>query len=595
MKNKFHLTFIAILGFLFQAGMLLAQDGSSNPSEKEKKGLGIQFNGLGRTILNNTTLKGDILKSDTVTPEKLTDGEFLLDVALNAQPNENTEVQGILRLRNEFGGFFGAGVTTEVRELWARGVIANAIKYRVGDFDYVMTPYTFFNPDEEGMVNEPSVFQPQKEVIYYEQFYQEGNTRRLQGANLDFGLEFPVVLDEMQLSGFIARIRPTDFFTTPSRFVGGGRLGVSTLTLNDSLGLKGELGFNLSHTWDDLQSGNATSGIRNMVWSVDFDLTAYDKENIGVHIIGEAGRSSLEFKEDSVSIFDEGDSFLEAGVSVHLKPSTLRLSATYVDIGPDFFSTDAQSKRVDFGRNKTFFNRIGNDRGLRQPSLFDLGRDRALYTFQLSDRLMDYDPRYANVMPYGNATPNRSGLKFRVNYGGTNSPIEAEVAAALLKEIRGQGTFELKNFRQIRAKANLNFHQMMEWEKTLRLTLGLQNEQTDRGGADVEMVDFRSNLLEVGIEAELFTRFDLLLGGKFLTASGREYIPLVQEFNDIRDFPAPYVVDDSESLVGAGLRYRFKDDVYLTLQYQQFNFSRKNDAANDYGINQVFVIYSMDF
>jgi hypothetical protein len=123
----------------------------------------------------------------------------------------------------------------------------------------------------------------------------------------------------------------------------------------------------------------------------------------------------------------------------------------------------------------------------------------------------------------------------------------------------------------------------------------LQNEQTDRGGVEVENVDFSSNLLEVGIEAELFTRFDLLLGGKFLAAEGREYIPQILQYNDVLDFPAPYVVDETESLIGAGLRYRFKEDVFLTLQYQQFSLSRENDAANDYDINQFYVLYSMDF
>lgn len=595
MKNNLLslLSFFMLLSF--PIGNLHAQDGSSRPNQEEKKGLGIQFNGLGRAILNNTNLEGEITETDTVSPKKLSDGEFLLDVALNAQPNEDTEVQGILRIRNEFGGFFGAGVTTEVRELWARGVIAKAIKYRVGDFDHVMTPYTFFLADEEGMVNEPTVFQPQKDVINYEQFYTDDNTRRLQGANLDFGLEFPVLIDEADLSGFIARLRPTDFLNTPSRFVGGGRLGLSTLTLNDSLGLRAKAGFNLSHTWDDLNSGDATSGIRNMVWSVDFDITVMDKENLGIHVIGEAGRSSLEFKEDSISVFDEGDSFLEAGVSVELKPSKLTFTAKYIDIGPDFFSTGAQSKRVDFSRNRTFFNRIGNDRLLRTPSLFDLSRDRAMYTFQLSDRLMAYDPRYANVMPYGDATPNRAGLKLGVDYGDSNSPIEASLNVALLEEIRGQGTFELKSFRQVRAMANVNLHNMLELEKNLRVTLGLQNEQTDRSGQEVENIDFSSNLLEIGIEAELFSRCDLLLGGKFLAAEGREYIPLIQEYNDVLDFPAPYDIDETESLIGAGLRYRFKDNVYLTVQYHQFSLSRENDAANDYEINQFFVNYNMEF
>lgn len=595
MKNILTTLKFVVCFLLLSASTAWAQDGSSLPSAGEESKQIVQFNGLGRTILNNTGIDGNVLESDSTTARNLTDGEFLLDLAINAQPNANTEVQGILRLRNEFGGFFGAGVTVEIRELWARGLIANAIRYRVGDFDHEMTPYTFFNPDEEGMVNEPAIFQPQKDVIDYEQFYQNGNSRRLQGANLDFGLGFPSVLNEANIKGFIGRLRGTDFFTTPSRFVTGGQLDFSTQTFNDSLGLKADFGFNLSHTFDDLQSGEATSGIRNMVWSVDFDVTVLDKDNLGIHLLGEAGRSSLEFREDSVSVFDEGDSFLEVGIAVDLKPSKLRLSATYLDIGPDFFSTGAQSKRVDFERNKTFFNRVGPDRQFRMPTLFDLGRDRALYTYQLSDRLMAYDPRYANTMPYGNATPNRSGLQFGVDYGDEESAVEAGVTASFLQEIRGQGTFELKDFRLIRGFANVNAHHWMDWDKKLRLTLGLQNEQTSRAGVEIEQVDLTSTLLEVGLEAELFTRFELLLGGKFLTAEGSDYIPVIEEFNDVRDFPGRYVVDDTESLIGAGLRYQFKEDVFLTLQYQQFSFERATETDNAYDLQQFFVLYQMEF
>ena len=92
------------------------------------------------------------------------------------------------------------------------------------------------------------------------------------------------------------------------------------------------------------------------------------------------------------------------------------------------------------------------------PSLFDITRDRALYTFQLSDRLMAYDPRYSNTMPYGTATPNRRGVRFGIDYGEQNDKIEANLGGAFMKEIRGQGTFELKDFTLLRAAANFNIH-----------------------------------------------------------------------------------------------------------------------------------------
>ena len=595
---KIHLPFFLIVLFLFTGlgTTLQAQDGSSLPSRDdastERK---VQFNGLGRTILSSTAIDGALLDSDSTTARNLTDGEFLLDVAINAQPNDKTEVQGILRLRNEFGGFFGAGVTVEIRELWARGLIGNTVRYRVGDFDHVMTPFTLYNPDEEGTINEPTIFQPQKDVIEYEQFYGDGNTRRLQGATLDFGLAFPVILQEMKADAFIARIRGTDFISTPTRFVGGGQLDFSTRRLQDSTGLQADFGINWSNVWDDLQSGNATNGIRNGVISLDFDVDVFENEQLSVHLIGELGQSRLAQREAEKTTAEEDDTFLNAGVNVQLKKSKLGIRAAYLDVGPDFYSIGAQSKRVDFNRNKTFYNRIGNDRRFRTPTLFDLSRDRALYTFQLSDELMAYDPRYANVMPYGLATANRTGLQLGVSYGDADDPFDVDLSVAMLDEIRGQGTFELKSFMQIRLAADVHLNRLLDWKKTSLLTIGLQREQTDRAGVEVEQVDLTSTLLEVGLEAEVFNRFDVLLGAKMLSAEGREYVPEIENFNDVADFPELYLADDQESLIGAGIRYRFREDIYLTIQYQQYSLQRALDPTNDYDLRQIFAQYNMEF
>jgi hypothetical protein len=592
---KYILLPLLFIGLLAIPTGIFAQDGSAKASEKEEEGPKLRFNGLGRTILSNTGIDGDILEADSSTIESLTDGEFLLDLAINATPNDKTEVQTILRLRNEFGGFFGSGISVEVRELWARGIIANAIKYRVGDMDEVMTPYTLFMPDEEGFVNEPAAFQPLKEVIGYENFYTENNTRRLQGAKLNFGLDFTNVLRDMDVNAFIARIRGTDFFTTPTRFISGGHAKFSTATLSDSLGMKADFGFNVVHTFDDLQSGAATSGIRNTVYTFDFDVRLLNKRNYALHIIGETGQSDLEFKEDSVSVFSEDDSFLEVGAKLKLKPQKISISASFVDIGPDFFSIGAQSRRVNLNADKTYYNRIGLDRNVRMPSLFDLTRDRALYSFQLFDRLMPYDPRYSNTQPYGDATPNRRGLRLGLEYGDQDDAINLNVNAALMEEIRGQGTFELKSYTLLRAIADVNIDKWLEWENDLKLTLGYQYETASRGGEEIEQVDLTSNLIDLGLEAELFANFDLLLGAKLLTAEGNDYVPLIEEFNDVKDFPSRFVADDTENLIAAGLKYTFKEGIYLTLQYQSFQSTLGADNPNDYNLNQVFVLYNMNF
>ncbi len=575
--------------------LLMAQDGSAKPTETEEEKKLVRFNGLGRTGLSETQIGGNVLENDTSTIRSLTDGEFLLDLKINATPNDKTEVQSILRLRNEFGGFFGAGMSVEVRELWARGIIADAVKYRVGDMDKKMTPYTLFMPQEEGIVNNPTAFLPQQEVIYYEQFYTGDNTRRLQGANFDFGLTFTQGIDEMDVSAFIARIRGTDFFTTPSRFISGSQIQFKTQELLESSHTRLDFGFNAAYTFDDLKSGLATSGIRNTVYTANYNLTAYENDKMSFHVLGESGFSMLEQKDDSATYLKKEDYFLDIGIMARLKPQKISITASFVDIGPDFFSIGAQSKRVEFDASKSFYNRIGTNDIIRTPSLFDLTRDRALYTFSLSDRLMPYDPRFSNTMPYGLATPNRTGVRSTIEYGESEDVLTAKADLAYLNELRGQGTTQLKNFKLARLSSNVNINKLIEWQKKLRITLGYQFEETSRDGLDLERVKLRSNLIEAGIESELFANFDLILGAKLLGARGRDYIPRIDEFNEVRDFPGLSSYMDEETLYAGGVKYTFKKGIYLTLQYHHFNSKMGTNNPNDYSFSQVFALYTMNF
>ena len=81
-------------------------------------------------------------------------------------------------------------------------------------------------------------------------------------------------IDEMDVTGFISRIRGTDFFTTPTRFVGGGHINLLRES-QDSMGFDAAVGLNYINTWDDLRSGEANTGIRNAVYTIDFDFTVF--------------------------------------------------------------------------------------------------------------------------------------------------------------------------------------------------------------------------------------------------------------------------------------------------------------------------------
>ena len=579
----------------------LAQTTGGPPDDEA--GPGVRFNGLGRAYIQQADLGGDVLDGDTTTAQTLADGEFVLDLAVAAQPNRATEVQGVVRLRNEFGGFFGAGVTVEVRELWARGVLGSAVEYRVGDMDYALTPFTVYLPEADGVVNPAEAFEPLRERIAYEEFYTGRNTRRLQGARVDFGLGFDQAVETADVRGFIARLRPTDFQNTPNRLIGGGRIGVTSVPLGP-LASQLTAGVNLASTWDDLDSGDAREGIRNHVVTFDGALAILTDPGFSLALTGEGGYSIARFAEiqeidgedvEVDSLLRETDSFFEAGLRARLASGEVNAAAHFVNVGPDFFSVSAQSKRVDYTRALGQFNRVGNARLRRAIGLYDLSRDPGVYAFRPQQQLMRYDPRYGNVLPYGRATPNRRGLRVEADWTPEAGPFTTNLLIAALREIRGQGTEELKRFFLAQVGVDVPLAPLVGYARGLDLSLGVQAESTSRDGSEFETVDLTSFMLEAGVAAEVYDRLDVLLGAKARSSSGSDYVPQIENFNDVRDFPARFATDDGESLLAGGLRYRFGDDVYLTLQYQRYAYAADDAPEADYAIGQVFALYRMLF
>ena len=88
-------------------------------------------------------------------------------------------------------------------------------------------------------------------------------------------------------------------------------------------------------------------------------------------LVGEAGRSTVDRRtlfedattdqDSTATLIDESDTFVEVGLAADLGLRGVNVSALFVNVGPDFYSAAAQSKRVDYTRALESYNRIGND------------------------------------------------------------------------------------------------------------------------------------------------------------------------------------------------------------------------------------------
>ena len=176
----------------------------------------VDFIGGARSYMSNSQLSVQDSLPDTTTLKRNTGGYALIDLGVNIRPNDKTEIMGMFRIRNEYGGFWGAGVSFDVRQLWLKGIIGNVVRYQLGDLNLKQTPFTLHNNRFQLLDSMPSVFQLQQNIISYEKFYTN-NTWRQQGANVDMGLSFNKYIQSMDVNAYITRLRATDFNAIPDR------------------------------------------------------------------------------------------------------------------------------------------------------------------------------------------------------------------------------------------------------------------------------------------------------------------------------------------------------------------------------------------
>ena len=171
----------------------------------------VWFDGASRSFFSRDAL-GESDAPDTTSARNLSEGYNLLDLNAHIAPAENLEVFAQLRVRNSFGGFFGAGTSVNVRQLRASGVIKNKVRFGVGDLYLKQSRFTLFNPDEDLFRGEGDAFRAYRDIVRYENFY-EGNRWRLQGLQTDFSMQFDRAIRTLEFDAFMTRPRGSESLT----------------------------------------------------------------------------------------------------------------------------------------------------------------------------------------------------------------------------------------------------------------------------------------------------------------------------------------------------------------------------------------------
>jgi hypothetical protein len=547
-----------------------------------------QVNGAGRAFLFSNEL--DIDKAiDTTTAKKANYGHTLLDLGFSIFPNNNTEIISIFRIRNELGGFWGGGTSFNVRQLSLKGVAGNKVKYELGDIDLKMTPYTLFNSIEEGVINESDVFAVRREISYYDMFYNKDNSWRMQGAKVDFGLNFSKSIKTIDFRGFITRQRATDGILIPERLYGGG---VVNIVKNENL----QIGFNSINLFDLTGTIQDSIQFSNSVHTTTLNYKRKATNNLEVGLKSEAGISNSNYN-NYLDVFvpeKNNDWFYDAALTGNFKKQNIQVNLGYKDVGADFISPGAQTKRINFARTPSLYQQFTNDFIARPLSYLDFVNGNSENSYRITEQLMAYNVAYNNTNPYGQATPNRRGIYLEATSNDSTKFRRKFLSVASLSESRGSGTNLKKNFLVVRGGTDVFVNDFYNWKREVKINLGFQYESTNRKGQEFEEINLNSTFLDAGIAIEMISSLRFLVGFKMWNAKGNEYIERRNQYNTIIDL-TPTNIDFVEQVYAAGLKYNFSQRNALTIQYEVYQIKHVNNLGVNYGINQFNLLYSLMF
>ncbi|MCH2199689.1 MAG: hypothetical protein MK081_12995 [Flavobacteriales bacterium] len=553
----------------------------------------MQNSEIGGDLYRQTIINGDTLAADTVNARKEMTGYALFDLGFQVNPNPSTEIRVLTRVTSDLDGFWGAGIGFGFRELYIRGLVKGKVRYRVGDLDLKMTPFTLYNSDADLGQHRMSSLHVYEDIIQYEQFYRN-NRWRQQGVQTDFKLRLPGKGNTLGFDMFLAKNRQTDFFFTPDRLIGGGSMVYGRKGF-------GEIGYNLVGMFDVAQTAQFSEEMKaTTVHTINAKLKPV--EDLDLIFYGEGGISMSRYEEINEAPQDTSDVFFQLGVRRNTEDK-LRFYGEYLFVRSGFRSPGAQSRRIVSGSLPQNFSFQGNNEAPRAFNVFDVLTDVGLYNLTITPELQPFLPAYNNVSPYGDATPNRQGLRGGIDYGTDSTAIRSIKAnLALLTEVNGEGTSEFRNFTRLDLSGRFALNELYGGKNRLIVELGGRYEATSRDAIDAPVealegigeVDLTSIFLEAGISFEVTQDLFLELGVINLNAEGTEYMAMRNAFSEIADYQQ-LDIDLSDQTVLAGMKYTFNQNTHLLIQGRSSTIESADIPRGAYDIQQLVVLFNIFF
>lgn len=560
------------------------QEGVAKTLENIMAKEGISLGGVFRSQYLHSSIGGPGAVPKLKTEESV---EFTsVDFDIRARPNSATQGRLVMRMHQDWRNFFSdIGNPINTRWLSIDGTVNGMFSYSAGDFQRKYSPLTLWAPAPQ-LMYEPSLFAASRDDAMNEAFLED-NKRLMQGVDLAFDAQVgngeQDLLKELHADLLGSRLRnvetnvqngdkPTSRIeaSPDEKYLAAGNLDLVS-PLGPSLGGSGLLIFDKKGTY----AGNGeadTAAQHTVVMSgrAGFDLASLlHTEDWGLSLSAEYAMSSDDSdyyavngtKTDTTITHDKlKGSALLARLEGNWKTGAIfgvKLGVNYLKNEADYRNELAQSptfigERVmnldnDTTRVKT------NDVRARNYSTFDALYDN-VYKFVPSAQTnlwmkapfqknswnssimtqnemaafaaMRVDTALQLVMPFGAATPNRSGIQTDLTLDALDGKIEAKAEYAALENVTGRKvdtvrTLPVTKFTQAGGGLKVEVAGLAGMPLPLDVYGSFMRSTADNDGIAADSlnpaVKVTSDFVNAGAEWNFWRRFSLLAGWQQIT------------------------------------------------------------------------------
>ena len=544
------------------------------------------YDGNARVMYNRDALEGILKETDTVSTRSNGGGFTILDLGLHFTPVDDIEISSVLRLRNEFGGMWGNRSVVELRTLTAKGVINKKIKFSIGDIYLKQTKFTLYNYNQELSLYEPSVFKFYRDFVNYENYYQS-NYWRLQGIQTNFSYNMYNFVEQLDVDGFTARVRGLEWLGKPELLMLGGSAAIR-------LSNKINIGSHYINTFEILSTSKGTVAYYNPVLNTQLSYSGLFND-MPYKVLLEAGISKRGWDGDSLAPEING-SFIKGSIYSESNQGIFNLEFRFVDT--DFRSIGAQTRRIEYDNTNTSYPYYSNNYTQRKVGMLDVMSDPKIYNQSLSTSLMNYNPMYSSVSPYGDATPNRIGLTVEVDKINLLKNLIFGVKSQYFSEAIGQGTNSKRRFNKSSIYSKILLDKLLflgnsSINNSIIIEGSIDAEMVRRGGNNFEKIYFNSSLYSGSISIEIIKNLKVIAGAKVFYAEGNEFVAERNMYDQINDY-ANNNYDNKETILVGGLQHHFTDEIYFTVQYNQFNVLERINTQDEFSMSRLIFMFNMN-